>query len=278
MAMDFPNTPAVGDKYPVSPTTGQPQYTWNGTLWTTHGVSPPGPGKVPVWTDGTAAMTAQLTLVGDPVNPTDAADKHYIDNHAPLTGSVRYDAAQTLTSGQQTQAQNNIGIATAVPSGTVMLFYQAAAPTGWTKLTTNNDKTLRVVSGSGGVAGGTNPYSTVMAQTTVGNHTLARSELPTGIASNAANTIVTYTAGNTGLYVAYANGYGWYGDYYYSYQNTPPTQTNATGAPIGSISYTSYGQYNQNIQVTSNNTTGGAHNHPITLDIQYCDVILCSKN
>jgi len=177
MAMDFPNSPAVGDKYPVSPSTGQPQYTWNGTLWTTHGVSPPGPGKVPVWTDGTAAMTAQLTLVGDPVNPTDAADKHYVDNIQPPAGSVRYDTAQTLTGGQQTQAQNNIGISASVPSGTVMLFYQAAAPIGWTKLTTQNDKAIRVVSGSGGVAGGTNPFSTVMAQTATGNHTLVKAEI-----------------------------------------------------------------------------------------------------
>jgi len=278
MAMDFPNSPAVGDKYPVSPSTGQPQYTWNGTLWTTHGVSPPGPGKVPVWTDGTAAMTAQLTLVGDPVNPTDAADKHYVDNIQPPAGSVRYDTAQTLTSGQQTQAQNNIGISASVPSGTVMLLYQAAAPTGWTKLTTQNDKAIRVVSGSGGVAGGTNPFSTVMAQTATGNHTLVKAEIPAGITSNAANTIVTYTAGSASLYVPYISGYGWYGDYYYSYQSVPATQTNATSGPIGSISYTSYGQYNQNIQVSSNNTTGGAHNHPITLDIQYCDVIICSKN
>src|SRR5882724_2777756 len=38
---------------------------------------------------------------------------------------------------------------------TKALFYQAAAPTGWTKVTTQNDKVLRVVSGSGGGSGGT---------------------------------------------------------------------------------------------------------------------------
>jgi hypothetical protein len=46
-----------------------------------------------------------------------------------------------------------------VPSGTVMVFYQAAAPTGWTKSTSNNDKALRVVSGSGGGTGGTHALS-----------------------------------------------------------------------------------------------------------------------
>ncbi len=41
-----------------------------------------------------------------------------------------------------------------IPAGTVIPFFQSAAPTAWTKLTTQNDKALRVVSGSGGGAGG----------------------------------------------------------------------------------------------------------------------------
>jgi hypothetical protein len=40
-------------------------------------------------------------------------------------------------------------------SGTKMTFYQSAAPTGWTQNTDNNDKALRVVSGTGGSTGGT---------------------------------------------------------------------------------------------------------------------------
>lgn len=39
-------------------------------------------------------------------------------------------------------------------SGTKMVFFQASAPTYWTKDTTHNDKMLRVVSGSGGGNGG----------------------------------------------------------------------------------------------------------------------------
>jgi len=41
-----------------------------------------------------------------------------------------------------------------IPNGSVMVFFQANAPTGWTKVTTQNDKTLRVVSGTGGGTGG----------------------------------------------------------------------------------------------------------------------------
>lgn len=46
-------------------------------------------------------------------------------------------------------------IATLIPSGTKEVFYQAAAPTGWTRDTSANDRFLRVVSaGSPGTTGG----------------------------------------------------------------------------------------------------------------------------
>jgi hypothetical protein len=51
-----------------------------------------------------------------------------------------------------------------IPSGSKMLFYQASAPAGWTKLTADNNKTLRVVSGSGGGSGGTNSFTSAFSE------------------------------------------------------------------------------------------------------------------
>lgn len=51
-------------------------------------------------------------------------------------------------------------------SGTVMLFVQTAAPTGWTKVTTHNDKALRVVSGTAS-SGGTTAFSSVLTARTI---------------------------------------------------------------------------------------------------------------
>jgi microcystin-dependent protein len=65
----------------------------------------------------------------------------------------------------------------AFPSGTLMLFQQSTAPLGWTKRTTHNDKALRVVSGAASF-GGTNAFSTVMAQTVVGSTTLSTAQMP----------------------------------------------------------------------------------------------------
>ena len=72
------------------------------------------------------------------------------------------------------------------PSGTKMLFHQTSAPTGWTKVTTHNNKALRVVSGSAG-SGGSNAFTTAFA---------AR-----GINANAGNTTA---GGNVSVSVANA--------------------------------------------------------------------------
>ncbi len=51
--------------------------------------------------------------------------------------------------GNETQLTSQ-GAVAAVPVGTVMCFFQASAPTGWTQVTTHDDKVLRVVDGVGG--------------------------------------------------------------------------------------------------------------------------------
>lgn len=144
------------------------------------------------------------------------------------------------TSGGLWVPLSDSAVVSPIPSGTVMLFYQASAPTGWTKITSQNDKALRVVSGSGGVAGGTNAFSTVMAQTVVGGHALSLAEIPShthsvgsGLQSNSSSPGTTFTAGTQ----------GWAG-----------AQTSGSAG------------------------SGNSHNHTITMDIQYIDLILASKN
>ena len=79
-----------------------------------------------------------------------------------------------------------------LPAGTNVLFYQAAAPTGWSQLTTVNDAAIRIVSGvGGGAAGGNNFSTTFVAQAvsgsvsissitgTVGGTALTTTQIPT---------------------------------------------------------------------------------------------------
>ena len=65
------------------------------------------------------------------------------------------------TSSAVKAAYDKANAAAAFPAGTQMLFVQAAAPTGWTKQTTVNDATVRIVSGAtGGTTGGSVAFST----------------------------------------------------------------------------------------------------------------------
>lgn len=63
------------------------------------------------------------------------------------------------------------------PSGTLMLFQQTTAPTGWTKQTTHNDKALRVVSGTAS-SGGSVAFSTLFGRTATDAHTLTVAQIP----------------------------------------------------------------------------------------------------
>jgi hypothetical protein len=60
--------------------------------------------------------------------------------------------------------------------GTVMLFVQTAAPTGWTKSTTHDNKALRVVSGSV-TTGGTQNFTAVL-NGSVNGTTLTTAQIP----------------------------------------------------------------------------------------------------
>jgi len=69
-----------------------------------------------------------------------------------------------------------------MPAGTVSLFVQTAAPVGWTKSTTNDNKALRVVSGAastGGSVSFTTAFTSQALSGTVGATALTEANLPT---------------------------------------------------------------------------------------------------
>lgn len=142
-----------------------------------------------------------------------------------------------------------------IPSGSVFLLYQSAAPTGWTQVTSLNDYALRIVSGVGGTTAGTTAFSSVFANQTpsvsgsVDATTLSSAQIPSHAHS--------YTAPSGA---------------------TPGLQIGSCGGPspvAGTISGT-----------TGSIGGGGSHTHTfgslavsaITLNVKYANIILCSKN
>ena len=173
---------------------------------------------------------------------------------AAAAGSTTYTLPSADgTSGQvlSTNGSGTLSWATAggggFAAGTAMLFVQTAAPTGWTKSTTHNDKALRIVSGSAS-SGGSVAFTTAFASQgvsgTVGNTTLTTSQIPS-------HSHTFYTS-NTG---------------------------GGSNRPRGDAD----GSTNENLVTTSTTGTGGSHNHSfsgtaINLAVQYVDVIIATKD
>lgn len=166
------------------------------------------------------------------------------------------------------------------PSGTKMLFQQTAAPTGWTKDTTHNNKALRVVSGAAGSGGSVDfttafanqtvsgTTSTVTAGGTVGNTTLSISQMPLHghpfrMTIQSASTAQSTTSG--GLMMGSFNNTN-----FASYTGTPSdTQGQQIGGEGGGTAHT-------------HSFTGTGHSHTfsgsVNLAVQYVDLIIATKD
>jgi microcystin-dependent protein len=145
-------------------------------------------------------------------------------------------------------------------SDTPLYFYQSSAPSGWSQVTSNDNKAMRVVSGTGAGTGGSNSFTGTFTNRTysanfnvpfsagVNNHTLTTAQLPS---------------------------------------HSHPTEagdTNATGAgPAGNVSAINSGTSNSGGAGNS-----GGHSHPasvsasagwsagIDMRVQYINVIYCT--
>ena len=184
---------------------------------------------------------------------------------ASISSNLRVGTAVTISSGIITAtsyfASNNRRVV-ALTSGDTTLWYQAAAPTGWTKLTTHNDKALRVVSGAGGGSGGSTAFSSVMASRTPGGSVTM---------TNAAYTLSTteISSHNHGI-----TAYEWpipsVGGGYLAYtRNSNATNGTQTVAPGGSNSAGGGGSH------THSNTASFTGN-AMDFAVQYIDMIICS--
>ena len=76
MAINFPATPTLGQKFPLPAVPGVPTYTWDGEKWVTKADAIGGDFYVEI-AGGT--MTGSLTLSGDPTDPLHATTKQYVD-------------------------------------------------------------------------------------------------------------------------------------------------------------------------------------------------------
>jgi hypothetical protein len=82
------------------------------------------------------------------------------------TGSITLNGSTNNITGISSITDTSNRKLVALASGVKVLYYEATAPVGWTKVTSHNDKCLRVVSGTGGGSGGTTAFTSVFTSRT----------------------------------------------------------------------------------------------------------------
>jgi hypothetical protein len=184
--------------------------------------------------------------------------------------------------GDSSSLDSKYGI---IPQNSVTLFYEAAAPTGWTKLITQNDKALRVVSGSGGGSGGTTAFTTAF------NSKSISVTVPVTGTVNAINLTVAQIPSHT-----HPSSTGQNGSHNHPYSRFTFSAQGVEFRQVGANPKTCRTNANELTTANGNHahpltvgSTGGApapHGHPwsgsgpfsSTMDfaVQYIDIIFCS--
>lgn len=168
-------------------------------------------------------------------------------------------AGNVLTSNGTTWTS---AAAAGFPTGTVMLFAQTAAPTGWTKNTSTGDNSaLRVVTGTAST-GGSVAFTTAFAsQTPAGSISVNTSGLSAGATtlSTAQMPAHTHSAGN------YVNACGGTGQF-------------LPGSGSGSTNTSSTGGGGSHTHTVSGSATATFTGTAINLAVQYIDVIRATKD
>jgi len=161
-----------------------------------------------------------------------------------------------------------------IPAGSLMLFQQSSAPTGWTKATAHDNKALRVVTGSAS-SGGSNTFAAAFNN----NQTVS------GTTSSTSVTITGSTASHT-LTVDQIPSHDHREGSNSEFGTTSSTYTGATrntgNANDGRNFQTETTGGGQGHSHDVGSLAGGAHTHTFSdtfnLDVQYVDVIICSKD
>lgn len=217
-------------------------------------------------------------------------------------GQIRYNTDNLVFEGYQGNPASwqPIGVQ-AIPSGSVMAFFQASAPVGWTQSTNPafNNSTMRITTGAGGSVGGSIGFSTVFGASTTQNSIFNFTSGATQGTQLVTNQIPSHAHGVSDP--GHAHGVSDPTHFHrlpYNANTLVSGQTNAIGGVATGpnnaptlYSATGIGIFGSATGISVTNTGGdGAHDHSLSgvsgglsltttdMDVLYYDAIICTKN
>lgn len=213
--------------------------------------------------DGQASMTGQLKAAsGTATAPGLSFSADTNSGFYRVSGDVVGVAVGGVEVGSFSAAGYTGNVLSLIPTGTKMLFQQTAAPTGWTKDTTHDNKALRVVTGTAS-SGGTTDFTSVFASRTIVEANLPAHTHGPGTLAGTTNTTGNHahTYGNSGNNIAGGSG------------------NSVNDASFsGSFSTSAAGSHSHTVAISSGSTSSAGSGTGMDFAVQYVDLIIATKD
>lgn len=147
------------------------------------------------------------------------------------------------------------------------LMFRSSAPTGWSQITTHNNKAFRVVSGTGAGSSGSNGFTSAFASRNVSGNA------PVSTSFNLGNT----TLSNNQL-ASHSHNYSGGGGTHTTHDNPGgPTALGPRALPGGPNSGNAGSTGNHN-HGTNSSSSGGSVSANQSFAVQYVNVIICNHS
>ncbi len=145
------------------------------------------------------------------------------------------------------------------------LMFRSSAPTGWSQITSHNNKAFRVVSGTGAGSGGSNGFTSAFASRNVSGNAPVSTSFNLGNTSLSTNTTASHSHSyNGGGNSANAEG-------------AAPSGNVAVASP-GGPSSGNQGSTSGHNHGTNSNSGGGSVSANQSFAVQYVNVIICNHS
>ncbi len=147
------------------------------------------------------------------------------------------------------------------------LMFRSSAPTGWSQITSHNNKAFRVVSGTGGGSGGSNGFTSAFASRNVSGNAPVSTSFNLGNTTLSTNTTASHSHSYNGGGNSTNNAAA-------PYTSRPSVNVASPGGPssgnAGSTANHNHG--------TNSSSSGGSVSANQSFAVQYVNVIICNHS